>query len=87
MPNPETLTVYSSPSACVPEIQNVAGRPRHYIGRVFDPNQGPSGAFVLSSEPETIPFHPEYAKHLREGDLIAADSETALIAGHLWFHG
>jgi len=39
-----------------------------------------TGGFRLLDDPVEIPYHPEYIKALRQGDLIAANLETAQVA-------
>lgn len=89
---PNTLKVYSAANACVTKLNtdgnvNFIGV-REFIGRVYDPTLGvpipgtqlKTGGFRLLADPVEIPFHPEYIKALQQGDLIAADAETASAA-------
>ena len=90
---PTTLRVYSAGNVCVTKINPSDGNVsfvgvREFIGRVYDPTLGvpipgtdqKTGGFRLLEEPVEIPYHPEYIKALRQGDLLPADSETARAA-------
>ncbi len=53
---------------------------RRFIGRAYDPNMGTSGGWPTTGVQE-VPYRIEYADAIRNGDLEAADAETAAIAG------
>ena len=79
---------------CPPEA--VASTPKRFIGRKWDPSFGDgkkiAGAWVPIAEPVEVPLYQEghahfeeakgeYIKCVQEGDLWAADAETAATCG------
>ncbi len=74
-----TFKVLASGNAMVTDYEAMKSNARRYIGRVFDPTLGPAGGWPALKEPQVIPDRPEYRQALREGDLIAADQQTATI--------
>ena len=74
------LKVFSSDKSLIADL-NTIGKlniPRKFIGRVFDPAVN---GFVLKKEPEEIENRSEYINFVKQGDLIAADEQTANICG------
>ncbi len=85
----QTLKVKSSPLAMVTDYEAFAAGVRRYIGRSYDPSLGPVdpetkkhvGGWPLKDGVDEIPYRPEYARAIKEGDLLAADKATADLCG------
>lgn len=57
-------------------LTGVTGNTRRFVGWTQE-----AGKWVPRTEPESIQACPEYARALRQGDLIPADEETATAVG------
>ena len=51
-----------------------------FVGRKLIVVDG-AAAFEANKDPETVPYHPDYERAVREGDLEAADQATADMCG------
>ena len=84
----KTLTVFASQEkdALVPNIQALSANPpqRRFVGWKYNPEAGEAGGWERKSEPETIPYHNDYVKAIKEGDLLPADKQTAYLCGIPW---
>ena len=78
-----TLKASTNKDALFPNIAALNGYPpqRRFIGWQFDATIGECGGWVRKSESETVPYHDDYVKAVREGDLEAADEQTATLCG------
>lgn len=81
----KTLTLKASPDkdALFPNIaaQSSSNPQCRFIGWNYDPTIGEAGGWIRKSEPETVPYHNDYVKAVKEGDLVAADEQTAILCG------
>lgn len=74
------LRVRAHGTAMVVDFGALEAGGRRYIGRVFDATLGPAGGWPAVGD-VLIPYRTEYIRALRQGDLEAADADTAAIAG------
>lgn len=86
----KTLSVLPSGSAMVPDYLAMAAGKRAYVGRKWDESLGdgirtqggwvPTGEIVVL-EPGSPQIFAAYLQHLRDGDLLPADEQTAALCG------
>ena len=75
----KVLTVYASDNgSLVVNIAALEANIRRFVGRVYDEEVK---GFVKKSEPETLAYKHEYRQAVIDGDLVAANQETADICG------
>ena len=81
----KTLNLMASidKDALYPNIAALNGYPpqRRFIGWTFDATIGEAGGWIRKTELETVPYHNDYVKAVKEGDLLAADEQTAILCG------
>ena len=80
---PKTLRVRAKGDLLVQDHQRLALGVNAFVGRVYrelDDQPGVWG-FASTGEAAVVPASAEYMKALRDGDLEAADDETAKAAG------
>jgi hypothetical protein len=75
------LRVRARGTAMVPNMEALDAGARRFIGRVFDPTLGPAGGWPASPDITEVPRRAEYLFAVRDGDLWAADEETAQFCG------
>jgi len=73
-----TLKVKSVKKAMLPDFRANSAAEMRFVGYSFDHEKQ---AFVMSSDVAEIPNTPENRKAVKEGDLKAADKETAELCG------
>lgn len=77
----DTLKVRASGAALVVNHEALEAGARRFIGRTHDPKAGKNGGWPADAEPHTVPNRAEYQKSVQDGDLMAADEETAKACG------
>lgn len=75
------LRVKAKGAALVPVYASVGSTPRRYLGRVYDASLGAAGGWPSSGVVEVRDHFAEYRAHVRDGDLWAADEESAEACG------
>ena len=68
----------------VTDYEAMAAGAKRFIGRVFDASAGQGGGWAPVETPVTVPDRAEYRQAVREGDLLAADQETAKLCQVPW---
>lgn len=77
------LRVKARGSAMQPDFDAMREGHRRFVGRSLDRNYGEDKrwAYVPTNEVHDIPAYAEYVRAIKEGDLWAADQETADYCG------
>lgn len=75
------LLVLAKGTALVSHLEALDAGVRRFVGRKHDPSVGPAGGFVPHAEAEEVADRAEYRQAVKEGDLWAADEETAAKCG------
>jgi hypothetical protein len=78
---PSKLVVRASGLALVSDLEALEAGVKRFVGRRLDPSVGVAGGWVLKEEVSELPVRAEYTQALKEGDLEAANKETADHAG------
>ena len=74
---PRTLRVRARGTASVPNHEAEEAGVRRFIGRKFTEVEPGRFGFVPTNEDEEVPVRSEYLKAIKDGDLWAADRDTA----------
>lgn len=77
--NPRFLRVKPVSTAMVPNYARVGVR--CFVGYRFDASLSPHGGFAFQPGIVDLPCRSEFLLALKDGDLIPADKDTALLAG------
>lgn len=77
----DTLRVRARGLALICNHEALEAGARRFVGRSFDPKLGKHGGWPADAEPHTVPNRAEYRANVQEGDLVAADEETAKACG------
>lgn len=82
----KTLKVLPVPGRLQPDFDSFDAGVRRFVGCRFDPSVGekdkngvPQGGFVPTGSIAVVPYKAEYVQAVKDGDLKAADAETARI--------
>jgi hypothetical protein len=72
--------------ALITNIDALNSKPiqRRFVGWIYNADVGEAGGWERKLEPETIPYHNDYVKAIKAGDLIPADEKTAQLCGIPW---
>jgi hypothetical protein len=80
------LRVKARGTAMVCDLEAMEAGARRFVGRKHDPSLGLAGGWPPHEDAVEVPNSHEYRKHVIEGDLEAADEETAKACGVKFEH-
>ena len=85
--NDKKLALYASPTKDVlfPNIAALSASQRRFVGWQYSASVGEAGGWIRKTEPDIVAYDNDYLKAVRDGDLVAADFETAQLCGVAFF--
>lgn len=78
---PSTLRFRARGTALCQHFEKLEARIKAFVGRKYKEVEPGVFGFAPTGEVETVPYRAEYVKACRDGDLWAADADTAKTCG------
>ena len=70
---------------CFQILQHYQHHKDDFVGWQYSASVGEAGGWIRKTEPDIVAYDNDYLKAVRDGDLVAADFETAQLCGVAFF--